>query len=130
MPLSTLGNSRASGLKKTLNVAGLYLMETEDADQFNEARGSIIGITTDQGAEAKAIDEGVNIIPSYRDQYASDDPKSFLWTRALLVVGHLHLLFNGLEEACKSLGEAHWFSIYCILSVLSWHQFSCDVNSK
>ena len=57
MPLSTLGNSRASGLKKTLNVAGLYLMETEYADQFNEVRGSIVGVTTDQGAEVKVIDE-------------------------------------------------------------------------
>lgn len=70
---------------------------------------------------------GVNAIPSYRDQYNTVDSKNFLWPRALLFVGHHHVLPIGLEEACKSLDKFDCFFNSFGLWVFSWHQSSCDV---
>ena len=83
IPLSTVGAGRASGVKKSSNVAGVYLMETEDREQFDELRCSVCGITTDQGAEKGLADETVRILPAYRDTPTTGGVQDFLWPRAL-----------------------------------------------
>jgi hypothetical protein len=109
MPLTTLGSGHESHFKKATNVAGLYLNESSDLDQFDEKRCGVMGLTSDQGAEMQIADASVHVVNGYADRYPIGDAKFFLWPRCLLVVGHLHVLFNALEEACKSLDVSDWF---------------------
>ena len=109
IPLSTVGSGRASGVKKSTNVAACYLMETENREQFDELRCSVCGITTDQGAEKGLADETVRIISGYRDTLTTGWAKDFLWPRALLVLVHVHILYNALQEACIGVPGADEF---------------------
>ena len=84
-------------------------METEDREQFDELRCSVCGITTDQGAEKGLADETVRILPAYRDTPPTGGVKDSLWPRALLVFGHLHLIYNALQEACEGVPGADEF---------------------
>lgn len=111
MPLSTLGHGRASALKKSVNVSSLYLMESEDFDAFDVTRNEVCSICTDQGAEKNISEAGVRILPEYRGAFAADDVQSFLWPVALPLPGHLHIFFNALESACKSVIFAATFFV-------------------
>ena len=73
---------------------------------FEETRCEVIGIVTDQGAEAVMRDRSQNAVPFLRDSYSSVDPRSDLWPVASFIAGHLHMLFNALGEASKALGCA------------------------
>jgi hypothetical protein len=93
LPLSTLGLGHAGTVKQLINVAGLYLMETNGDEQFHEVRNQVVGFTSDQGAE-KDIGEGtVLVIPRYRhlDPAGTD---SFMYLRCLSLPGHLHILYS------------------------------------
>ena len=109
MPLSTLAHGHESALNKSTNMAGLYLNESRDLDQFDAKRSEVFGLTSDQGAEKDIVDSSVHVVPGYRDRFEFGDNKYYLWPRALFVVGHLHVLFNALEEACKGSPDADWF---------------------
>ena len=92
-------------------------METRDLTAFEELRTEVCGVTTDQGAEKDICDQSVNIVPGIANRYASTDHKSYLWPGAMYVAGHMHLMYNALEEACKSLTISETFfnclSIMC-----------------
>ena len=102
LPLSTLGKGHSSGLKNAIIVGKIFLMESHDDDHFHRTRSCVFGLTTDQGAERSLGDEGVSVLERFRDR-VDNAPGDFLFPKVLLLVGHLHLLFNALEEACKSL---------------------------
>ncbi|CAK0867379.1 unnamed protein product, partial [Prorocentrum cordatum] len=108
-PLSTTGEGHSTALKKTFNVTSMFLMECERESDFEERRCEVFGIATDQGAEAKIHDQAANIVPFWDGKYAALDPRSWLWPFVLFVTGHLHLLFNALEEACKQVSVATGF---------------------
>ena len=105
LPLSSSGAGHATCIKKTTNAANIYKMESEDMNQFDVIRSSVRGFASDQGAERGMGDETVTILPEYRGRYIATDPMNYLWPCCLFVMGHLHLLFNALEEACKGMGE-------------------------
>ena len=110
MPLTTLGVGTGSALKKSVNCSALYLHESEDLPMFDEIRNEVRGGTTDQGAERNMGDETVRIVPGYEDKFLPADPQSFLWPRSLWIIGHMHVLFNALESACKSVSISKNFS--------------------
>ena len=105
LPLSSSGLGEATATKKTANFAHIYRMESETLADFDARRCSLRGVTTDQGAERGMADETANILPHCKGKYAAVDPMSFMWPRAFYIMGHLHLLYNALEEACKGMGE-------------------------
>ena len=109
-PFSNLGSGWSSALKKTINICSGLLMEARDDTDFEDIRREVFGITTDQGAEKAINDTTVNILPKFRDRYASNNPLSWLWPFALFIAGHMHVLYNALEEACKSITVAKTFS--------------------
>jgi hypothetical protein len=102
MPLSTLGHGEATALRKALNVSSIYMMETADDQGFDELRGEIKSLTTDQGAEAAINDLSVRVLRQYRGKFESTDPRCFLFPNCFHVPGHLHMLYNALSEACKN----------------------------
>ena len=102
-PLSTLGVGAAGLVKKGINVANVYVMESESLDKFHEVRCEIRGFTSDQGTERKLPEVPVAILSACRDAYEPSDPMSYMYPRCLAMPGHLHILFNALEEAVKSL---------------------------
>ena len=108
-PLSTLGTGHASAVKKCVNVASVYLMETETCEEFDEVRSSLYGMTTDQGTEKVISEMSLDSIPGRARAHGPGDARSFLWQNCLHICGHLHILFNGLREACESLSIAEWF---------------------
>lgn len=109
LPLSTIGAGRASTQRKSLNVISVFLMETSDLSQFEQVRDEVCGLTSDQ-ADMSQADETINVLPQLRGKYAADDPRSFVFPKCLIVIGHLHVLYNALEEACKCLPIAEkWF---------------------
>ena len=95
--------------KKATNCANVYIMESDSLDDFDIKRKGVRGFTTDQGPERGIGDETVRVIPEYKDRYSAADPRVFMWPWALFIMGHLHLLFNALEEACKGLSISSKF---------------------
>ena len=128
MALSSLGCGRGSGLKKSTNVSCLYLAESDDEDGFEEIRCNVFGVTTDQGAERGIVDEAVGILEAFRGKYSATDPKSFLWPNALMMVGHLHVLFNALAEACKHLDVSEDF--FATLAILCAFMSNVQLRRK
>ena len=105
MPLSSVGLGHASSVKATVNVGNMYMMESSGEDQFDSIRGEVCGFCTDQGGDIRGIgEEPVTVLPMYSKTFRDGDARGFVWPRALMILGHLHMLFNALEEACKSLG--------------------------
>ena len=109
MPLSTVATGWGSLPKKAGNAASLYLNESEDDAAFNDLRMQVKGGTTDQGTESGILDETVGIIPRFRNVFPASDRRSFLFPSGLFIVGHLHVLYNALEESCKSLPVSNDF---------------------
>ena len=109
MPLSTVGAGCASTTKKSVNVASMYLNESQDEEAFDKKRKQVRGGTTDQGVEAHILDATINIIPRFCGRYSPTSILSFLFPYALFIPGHLHLLYTALEEACKQLAIAETF---------------------
>ena len=56
-PVSTLGLGRASAVRKSINTANIYLMESGRLADFHSLRSEVRGVTSDQGTE-KHITEG------------------------------------------------------------------------
>jgi len=57
---------------------------------------------TDQGAERGICDETVRVLGDFAaSPFSRKD--AYLFPKALWVPGHLHILFNALEEACKKI---------------------------
>ena len=67
-------------------------------------RTDVLSVLSGQGAE-KAICDSPLLLPALSSEMRSDDTGSCLCPRALSVPGHLHTLFNGLEEAVKHLPQ-------------------------
>ena len=107
-PLSTLGLGHAGMVKKLLNVAGIYLMESADAAQFHHVRNEVRGYTSDQGTEKELAEGTVMVIPRFKD-FDPSDVQSFMYPRCLTVPGHLHILYNALESAVAQLPVAKQF---------------------
>ena len=104
------------------NVAGLYLMEIEDADQFNEVRSSVYGITTDQGAELGISDASVNFIPAYQGALRIDGPSEFLVAKS---INHDRTLACTIQRLGRSVQE-----LPRIGSVLGQLQSICNLLSQ
>ena len=81
-------------------------MESETLEQFDDSRCHTFGWCTDSGAERGIADQTVRIVPAYRDKYRPGDPRIYFWPWVLFIPGHLHVLFNALEESAKSLDIA------------------------
>ena len=123
-PLSTLGLGHAGLVKKAINVANVYLMEAETLERFHEARQEVVGYLSDQGTEKKVAELTVGVIPRCRDLYEHSDPMSYMYPRCLAIPGHLHILYNALEESIKSLPIADKF-----LSTSGLWRASCQIAS-
>ena len=93
-------------------MTAFYLMETSNKADFNMVRQSVLGLTTDQGAERDIGKQTVRILPGYQVRFVAADPKSCLWPRALPLIGHLHISFNGLSESSQGLDISEWFSTH------------------
>ena len=108
-PVSIIGAGFGSGLKKTYNVSGIFLMESEDPVDFEEVRCEVMGMTTDQGPEKSMHDEIAGVVDFLSGKYSSADAKAYLWPHVLYVAGHMHLLWNALEETCKAVSCSQVF---------------------
>ena len=84
-------------------------MESNSLDHVDENRACVLGCTTDQGTERKVADGSVHILKHYDRFFAPADTRSWMYPACLFVAGHLHILYNGLEEACKLLQISNWF---------------------
>ena len=109
MLVSTLGHGHSVLVKKSINCANIYLMETDDAPEFHVVRDEVININSDQGTEAEVCDDTVGVVKEFEDAYEPMDNRSFLWPRALWTPGHLHILWNALAMAFKELDIADEF---------------------
>lgn len=117
LPVSTIGHGKANAIAKAVNTASLLMLESSDEASFHEARSSVLGVTTDQGAERNICDLSVRVLPGFETAGNVEKFDIFLFPKALSVLGHLHLLWNALEEACKSLEISDGFfnevRVYC-----------------
>jgi hypothetical protein len=109
-PVSTLGLGNKGVTKLGVNIANLWLMESADLDSFDESRLGFRGWTSDQGTERGIADDGLEIIPQFRGRYDAKSAQSYMYPRMLNVPGHLHILYNALESACKSLPTMEKFT--------------------
>ena len=106
-------------------------MESSSAADFEETRCEVFGITTDQGAEKNLHEQSVNVVPSLRGRYTSQQSKSWLWPNALYICGHLHVLYNALEEASKGIsGSTSLFFRLLPICVPSYPTTAFDTNSS
>ena len=108
-PLSTLGAGHAGLVKKGRSLANILLMESGSLSSLNELRCEVRGLTTDQGTEKGVSEATVEILQKFRGEYAPGDPMSFMYPRCLWIPGHLHVMFNALEEAVKGLSVSKAF---------------------
>ena len=102
LTLSTMGVGRAGLVKKTLNVANVYLMETADSAAFNEVRCEFRGCCSDQGTEKGMAEDTVNAIAELRGRYPAGSEMSFMYPKMMYVSGHLHVLYNALKTSITS----------------------------
>ena len=109
LPISVLGKGYAGVTKKALNCANIYLMESGSEAAFHGLRGEVRGAVADQGTEKGIVDEPLAILTGMAVTHAPKDVQSFLFPKALGIHGHLHILYNALEEAVMSLESAHIF---------------------
>ena len=68
-------------------------MESADEAAFHKKRCEVRGGTTDQGTEAGIGNNTVRILTSMSTKYVD-----FMYPRMLPMAGHLHMLYNALEE--------------------------------
>jgi len=124
MPLSTLGLGHAGLVKKGINTANLYLMESEEEEDFHTIRNEVFGSTMDSGTEKDVGNDTVGIIARFAGLFNPEDPQSFMYPKLLHMPGHLHLLFNALETSVKKLEMAAKFfdALRAIESFLSNRQ--------
>jgi len=106
LPVSTLGLGRATLAHKTTAAANIYLMESASDAEFHAKRAELRGAIADQGTEKGIVDEPVTIIPRFENAFSPTDTRSFLFPHALSMHGHLHILYNALQEAVESLPSA------------------------
>ena len=97
-PISTLGKGHASSEKKSVNVGQIYLMESASYAAFDEVRGEVKGITTDQGSERCISDMTVRVLEAYYNSYEATDPRVFLfpWVK---FIARMFRWASGHEEA-------------------------------
>jgi len=81
-PVSTIGKGHATAEKKCINVASVYIMESESEEQFDETREEVLGVTTDQGTERLVTDLSVRILEGRQRDFAAWDPRSFMYPKA------------------------------------------------
>jgi hypothetical protein len=108
-PISTLGLGNAGAVKKGLNTAGVYLMESTAMVQFHDKRCEVKGSTMDSGTEKVVGDDPVQVLPKCQNLYSPEDRMSYMYPNNLHLCGHLHVLFNALETAVKGLDLASRF---------------------
>ena len=108
-------------------------MEAPDRDGFNEIRCEFRGGTSDAGAERGMGDGTVLAVPGFEQAYLPGSPMSYVYPKLLYMPGHLHIIYNALENAVKSAPYAKEFldalqSIQAFLSIRHLRmkfRFSC-----
>jgi len=108
-PLSMIGAGWGSVVKKSLNVVSIFLEESSTEEEFDRNRCQVRGGVADQGTESHIMDETIRILPQFRNRYGDENPRSFIFPWGLFIPGHLHLIYNALEEACQALSVAEKF---------------------
>ena len=86
-----------------------YLMETSAASEFHAVRSEFVSYCTDQGIEKALADDTVRVLPRFAEDFPGKGPDSYKFPRCLYMVGHLHVFYNALEEACKHLTCDDWY---------------------
>ena len=108
-PFSVIGKGNPGLAKKSANTSNVYLMETWDDALFMKVRQQVFGILSDRGTESGIADDTVAVIPRYADFVWSDPNDAFMYPKGMYILGHLHILYNALREAVKSLPDAQGY---------------------
>ena len=90
-------------MKKTVNTVNTYLMESSSHAHFHELRPEVKGGTSDQGTEAGIWRAPISVLPQFADTYRPGDYMQNLYPYILEMPGHLHILYNALQEAVESI---------------------------
>jgi hypothetical protein len=115
---TTLGYGASNLSFKFRNLVHTILLEAGSPSELTRLRESVLSFTSDQGAERLLADCAFATEASFANlqkvaQMVTGDelPLSshaasdcFMWPNALWIPGHLHLLYNGLENAVKGSG--------------------------
>jgi len=120
-PVSTLGSGRAGLAKKVDNDVSLVLMEVNSQTEILPRRRQVKNICSDQGTE-KGINEAPYACKVAPQTLPPEHDDNFLYPCSVWMPGHLHLLFNALEEAVTGLdGYKEWLT-----QLRSLQNFLCD----
>ena len=101
-PLSTFGAGRAGVRNHLSNWMNIPLMETDSKEGFEATRGGVVNTCSDQGTE-KDLNDAPFVLKGHSENLTPGSPESFTYPNSLYIPGHLHILFNALEEACKAM---------------------------
>ena len=97
--MSILGLGEGGLVKKSVNIANIYLLESTDEAAVHKKRCKVRGGTTDQGTEAGMGNNTVRILTSMSTKYDDGSDMDFMYPRMLPIAGHLHMIYNALEES-------------------------------
>ena len=101
-PFSTLGVGKAGLVKKSINVARLTVMHSENWDEFHVRRTRKRGTCTDGGTEKDLSTITVDMLPKFAGKYHVENTERYMYPNAIAVIGCLHPLWGGLEVFFKS----------------------------
>jgi len=101
-PCSVLGKYNAGVVKKSCNMANCLMTESGSEAMFHEKRKEARGLTTDHGTEKAMADDTVAVLGHLATAFPVGSDDSFMYPQLLPMFGHMHILFNALEETvCK-----------------------------
>ena len=112
-PITVLGYGASNMAFKVRNIVHAAVIQCEGEAEWQRFRKSVLGWTSDQGTELKIADCALavpanlanlskvcaDIQANVASLTAEPAIASYLWPRCLYMPGHMHLLFNALEEA-------------------------------
>jgi len=100
--LSSIGLGAASMAKKAMNISNLKLMRCRTDDDFHVRRRQNKGITSDQGAGERGINDApISVIPRMGNSAPVGSAESYLFPDSFGMVGMLHTLYDALENSAK-----------------------------
>ena len=103
--LTTTGYGKSGVVKKLSNLLHIFLQQCPSKEEFTRQRRQVKNILTDQGTEKAVADSGF-CLPGF-PHHDPGTPESWAYPECLYIAGHLHIIFNALEEAIKQMDGYH-----------------------
>jgi hypothetical protein len=101
-PLSSVGSGNSSCIVKTQNTAHIPLLYSGTDHSFQLFRNMFRGTCSDSGTEKGINDQPLDVVDRYSNTVNPNSAASYLFPNSVWMPGHLHIVYNALENSVKS----------------------------